>query len=114
MRFFYTFLALMLGALSVKAQTFTEWQDPSVNQINRLPMHASFKLFTDAESASGAYDDSAYPWRLSLNGSWLFHWVESADQRPTDFYTTKYDDSEWDKMEVPAMWELNGYGDPVY
>lgn len=114
MRFFYTFLAIMLGALSVKAQTFTEWQDPSVNQINRLPMHASFKLFTDAESASGAYDDSAYPWRLSLNGSWQFHWVESADQRPTDFYTTKYDDSEWDKMEVPAMWELNGYGDPVY
>lgn len=114
MRFLYTLLVVMLGALSVKAQTFTEWQDPSVNQINRAPMHTTFKLFDSADRAKGSYDDTDYAWRLSLNGTWQFHWVENADQRPTDFYTTKFDDSEWATMEVPAMWELNGYGDPVY
>ncbi|MBO5902949.1 MAG: DUF4981 domain-containing protein [Tidjanibacter sp.] len=114
MKFHLTLLVAMLGALSAKAQTFTEWQDPSVNQINRAPMHTTFKLFDSVASAQGSYDDSNYAWRLSLNGTWQFHWVESADQRPTDFYTTNYDDSAWAKMEVPAMWELNGYGDPVY
>lgn len=114
MKNFLTLCILFLGGLSANAQTFTEWQDPSVNQINRLPMHASFKLFDSAERAQSIYDDSDYEWRLSLNGTWQFHWVESADQRITDFYTTEYDDAAWDKMEVPAMWELNGYGDPIY
>ena len=34
--------------------------------------------------------------------------------RPTDFYSLQYDDSAWDTIPVPGMWELNGYGDPVY
>ena len=25
-----------------------------------------------------------------------------------------YNDSAWDELKVPAVWELNGYGDPIY
>ena len=75
-----------LGAISLSAQTFTEWQDPNVNEINRATMHSTFKIFDSAEKAEGAYCDKCNPYRLSLNGTWKFPWVENADQRPTDFF----------------------------
>ena len=103
-----------LGAISLSAQTFTEWQDPNVNEINRATMHSTFKIFDSAEKAEGAYCDKCNPYRLSLNGTWKFNWVENADQRPTDFFNVGYNDKAWAHMEVPAMWELNGYGDPIY
>ena len=114
MKNFSLLLIASMATMALSAQSFTEWQDAEVNEINRAPMHASYKIFNDAEAATGKYCDAAYPYRLSLNGTWKFNWVENADQRPTDFFTLGYNDASWAKMEVPAMWELNGYGDPVY
>lgn len=108
------FAIALMGCSMLSAQTFTEWHDAEVNQINRAPMHSTFKIFDKAEAAAGKYCDAAYPYRLSLNGTWRFNWVENANQRPTDFFTLTYNDAAWDNMEVPAMWELNGYGDPIY
>ena len=51
---------------------------------------------------------------MSLNGTWKFFWVKDADARPTDFWKTGFNDKGWDNMQVPAVWELNGYGDPIY
>ena len=92
-----TLLVLMLTGLGLNGQTFTEWQNAYVNQVNRLENHASYKT-----------DEST----LSLDGQWKFNWVENADQRPTDFFRTDYNDSSWKTMPVPGMWELNGFGDP--
>jgi len=50
----------------------------------------------------------------TLDGQWKFHYVPNADERPTDFFRTDYDDSGWDSIPVPGNWELNGYGVPVY
>ena len=84
-----------------------EWMDLQVNEINRLPVHTSFTAYDiDAKLSGGRY--------LSLDGDWKFHWVANLDERPTDFYRTDLDDSDWATMPVPGMWELNGYGDPVY
>ena len=49
--------AALSGVLAAGAQTGREWQDPAVNEINRLPMRSSF--------AAGE--------RLSLDGVWKFH-----------------------------------------
>lgn len=51
---------------------------------------------------------------MTLNGNWKFNWVKDADQRPTDFFRTDFNDRGWDTMTVPGIWELNGYGDPLY
>ena len=96
--------ATMMSTTTSWAQTTDQeianaWHDMQVNEINRLPLHTDF-------SAAGL--------QLSLNGDWRFHWVADADQRPQDFYRTDYDDSEWAQMKVPGIWEVNGYGDPVY
>jgi len=104
----------MLKALIVLAAvTFMEWQDPQINQINREPIHSSFFAYTSEQDAAQNRPDKATNYR-SINGIWKFHWVDDSDQRITDFWGKDYDDSKWGKMPVPGMWELNGYGDPVY
>lgn len=86
-------------AMLASAQTFNEWQDQNVNSVNRLPIHTTYS--TDADM-------------ISLNGPWKFNWVKDADRRPLDFFRKDFDDKGWDVIQVPAVWELNGYGDPQY
>lgn len=100
-------------SLSVYAQTFKEWQDPEVNEVNRAPMHASFFAYEDLEASKLDLKEKSGNF-MTLNGTWKFFWVENADQRPTDFFRVGYNDKGWDNLRVPAVWELNGYGDPIY
>jgi len=93
--------------------TFTEWHDMQVNDINRFPTHTSFFAYENIEAAHAGNMKASANY-LSLEGKWKFKWVEHANQRPTDFYAEGYDDSQWGQMNVPGMWELNGYGDPIY
>ena len=108
---------LTLGVLSVfavgSAQTMTEWQDPNVNAVNRAPMHAAYFAYENGDLAKQGKKELSDNF-LSLNGTWKFNWVKDADQRPTDFFKPGFNDRGWDKIQVPAVWELNGYGDPLY
>ena len=88
-----------LAALAGSARAAEDWQNPAVNQRSRVPMHATFA--TDSP-------------RLPLDGIWKFRWYESPDARSRDFFKPGLDDSAWGSMPVPGMWELNGYGDPLY
>lgn len=105
--------ALCLSALSVSGQNFKEWQDPEINQVNRLPMHANFFAYGNLDEAKLNEKEESDNF-MTLNGKWKFFWVENADQRPTDFFRVDYNDKGWDDLNVPAVWELNGYGDPIY
>lgn len=51
--------------------------------------------------------------RLSLNGDWRFRYSSTAEQ-PEDLADMGLDDSGWDTLAVPAHWQLNGYGHPIY
>lgn len=93
--------------------TFTEWHDLDVNQLNRMPCHTSFFAYESEAAARLGCKESSSNY-LTLNGDWKFNWVVDADKRPTDFYRTDFDDSAWGTMPVPGIWELNGYGDPLY
>ena len=90
-----------------------EWQDPNVNAINRAPMHTNYFAY-ESEQAALKGCRLASDNYMTLNGTWKFNWVENADQRPTDFYKADFNDKGWDDMQVPGVWELNGYGDPIY
>lgn len=110
----YVFLGLAgCALLSANAQTFKEWQDESVNEINRAAMHTHFFAYENVEKAGSDVKENSKNF-MSMNGSWKFFWVKNADQRPTDFWRVGYNDKGWDDMKVPAVWELNGYGDPIY
>ena len=51
---------------------------------------------------------------LSLEGKWKFNFSKDHDKAPRDFYSLKYDDSQWTDFPVPGILELNGYGDAIY
>lgn len=104
---------LLTATAQQKQPTFTEWQDLQVNEVNRYKMHTHFFAFENAGKAQNN-DKTASDNFISLHGKWKFNWVENADLRPTDFFRTDFDDSSWGVMPIPGIWELNGYGDPVY
>lgn len=91
--------ALSSAAFNLAAEQMPDWQNPAVNQRNRLPMSTTFD--------TGGLN-------LSLSGMWKFNWNETADSRPMDFYGLNYNDENWDQIPVPGLWELHGYGDPLY
>lgn len=81
-----------------------DWENHHVLQINREPARAAFVPFGDE-----AGDRS-----LCLDGEWKFRWTPVPDERVTDFYRVDFDDSAWTDFPVPANWEVNGYGTPIY
>ena len=100
-------------ALTASAQTFQEWRNPEINAVNRAPMHTNYFAYESAETAGKGLKENSANF-LSLNGTWKFNWVKDADMRPTDFWQTTFNDKGWDDFQVPAVWELNGYGNPLY
>jgi len=90
-----------------------EWEDPSVFRRDKIPAHAPLFPYPDIEAArTNRPENTSY--FQSLNGSWNFHWAETIEQAPVEFQTPDYDCTDWDKIQVPGTWELQGYGVPVY
>ena len=87
-----------------KAQVHHDWEDNHVLQVNREPARAYFI----------PYGVNKGDRMLSLNGDWKFRWTKTPDEMIMDFYQTDYDVSAWKTLVVPAVWEVNGYGTPIY
>ena len=75
-----------------------DWEDQSILQINREPARANFH----------------HAGEISLNGEWKFNWTKTPDEQPDGFWQTDFNDSSWKTFPVPADWEMNGYGTPIY
>lgn len=88
--------------------------DPEVFAINREPMRTSYIVYPTSEQASPENDFTASPLYRSINGTWKFTLTDTPDIQPEGFFSPLFDDSSWGEMPVPGLWELNGYGDPVY
>lgn len=112
--------ALMLGSASTAALVLAEelgerpeWEDPQVNEIDRLPMRTSFFAYETPEAA--ARDDRQASARfLPLNGDWAFRWARNPDLRPAGFQDPDFDVSGWSRIAVPGNWELQGFDIPHY
>jgi beta-galactosidase len=89
------------------------WENELTNEYNREPMHATYFAFENKEL--GLKDDKEQSKNFqSLNGNWKFKWVDKPADRPFGFWEINYDDSHWPDFKVPATWEVNGYGIPIY
>ncbi|WP_038266115.1 glycoside hydrolase family 2 TIM barrel-domain containing protein [Zhouia amylolytica] len=88
-------------------------ENPQVISENKEEAHATFYSFSSEEKAlennwktSGNY--------LSLDGTWKFKWVRKPSDRPQDFINPDVNVSNWDDIQVPANWEVEGFGVPIY
>ena len=105
----------------MQAPTGWEWQSPDSVAYNKQQPHAWFFSFGNVEQARRVLPENSSLWQ-SLDGEWQFHWASNPDQRPKDFYRTDFDDSKWDKVQVPMNWNVAGlqtdgtfrYGKPIY
>ena len=88
------------------------WQDPKVNEIGRMPMKSSFFAYESLSAAENGMENSER--YASLNGQWKFCFSANPSLKPDGFHEVNYDDRNWPEMPVPGIWELNGYGNPVY
>ena len=102
-------------ALNAMAANAPKWEDPNVFEENRLTMRSTFIVTPTAETAVVEHDFTQSPLYRTIGGVWKFYWTENAtDPQPAEFWSPKFDDSKWGKMPVPGLWEMNGYGVPLY
>lgn len=80
------------------------------NQLPQSPTLIPFASFqsavADPESASSYYE--------SLNGFWKFKFEETPYIFPKNFYEKNFNDSKWDEIKVPSVWQTEGYDSPIY
>ena len=112
MRQLLSILLLAISNLSAFAQN-DEWQNSEKNQQNRAAIRA-YRFAYESKELAKREEPQESDYYLSMNGKWKFFWVKDSDKRPSGFYTKDFDDAGWSTLNVPAIWELNGFGDPVY
>ena len=96
------------------------WENEKVFEENKEPGHASYIPYASTKRMK-ADEHFEHPWvmpenaeYISLNGVWKFNWVGVPEQRPTDFFEEDFDVSGWNDINVPANWEMEGFGVPLY
>jgi Beta-galactosidase/beta-glucuronidase len=104
-------IAAVLIVCSISAQP--KWLDPKVNQENRLDSRSTFFAYENEELANKGEKDASERF-LNLEGKWRFNWVKDANLRPDNFFALNFDDSKWVDFPVPGIFEIHGYGDPIY
>ena len=108
-------LPFVLSVLSVSVlASAAEWEDPSVNSLNRLPPRTYSMPLADESAALTDALEPETPFKKSLNGTWKLSWAGNPDLRVKGFEQVGFDDSDWFDVEVPSCVELSGFGSPGY
>ncbi|KAL3421657.1 glycosyl hydrolase family 2 [Phlyctema vagabunda] len=89
-------------------ETLPDWSNLSVIHRNTLAPRASFFLYDTA--ADALTRDPTKSKTHSLSGKWKFSVAKSPFDAPPEFFAASYDTSKWGDIEVPGMWQLQGYG----
>lgn len=50
----------------------------------------------------------------SLNGVWKFNYAKNPKSKINSFYKEDFNCSDWNNIDVPGSWELQGYDAPIY
>jgi beta-galactosidase len=106
----------LLLFVALPASSFADlpdWENEQVLHINAQPPRATFVPFATVEQALHE-DFTNSPFYFSLDGSWKFHWSPAPESRPTNFFETAFNYSNWTNIEVPSNWEMQGFGTPIY
>lgn len=87
------------------------WENPYIIKENKEDGHNTAMPYAGVKDALAGSDA---PTKFSLAGTWKFYWQQGVDELRTDYYAENYDDSSWDDIPVPSLWQLKGYGKPIY
>ena len=89
------------------APTGEEWQSPEALALNKEQPRAWGFHFATEQAARGVMPERGAYWQ-SLNGTWKFHWCKTPAERPQKFYERSFNTANWDDIEVPGCWNVQG------
>lgn len=87
-----------------------KWEDISVIEENKEKGHAIAFTYENKEDACKRKESKS---KYSLNGEWKFYY-QTGVELPENFKEKEIDDTKWDSITVPGVWQLSGYGKPYY
>ncbi len=90
-----------------------DWENEGLLHKNRLNPRAHFFAYDSREKALLNQPGDSKGFKL-LNGIWKFSYYENPLLVPREFYSEDFDNSSWDRLEVPSCWQLKGYGQMQY
>jgi beta-galactosidase len=88
-------------------------ENTSVFELNQEDGHVPLVPYSTVDEAlrNNKAGSSAF---LSLNGTWKFHFANTPDGTPENFFEENFNDKQWDTIHVPSNWEMQGFGDPLF
>ena len=93
---------------------YSEWQgNPEIVGVNKLPQHATLMPYENYEEAKKCDRYASSRCKL-LNGKWKFKLYKNYAYRPSDFAQPLYDSHNWDSIQVPGSWTMQGYDQNQY
>ncbi len=88
-----------------------DWENQALTHRNRLAPHAYFMGYETADLAA-TYSRELSRGFVQLSGSWQFRLFEGPAAVSNEELSTYK--SEWDHVEVPHLWQVDGYGNLAY
>ncbi|KAK5077449.1 hypothetical protein LTR70_009715 [Exophiala xenobiotica] len=89
-----------------------DWSNIDVIHRGTLPPRSYFFLYeSEADALAGDTEKSR---SIKLSGTWKFAHANSPFEAPSGFEATDYDVSKWANIQVPGIWQLQGWGHPHY
>ncbi len=89
------------------------YENHQIFGINKELPHATFFSYDNKHAAIQGDWENNHSYQ-ALNGYWRFNWVKKPADKPDSFFEEHFDDSDWEHIKVPANWEVEGYGHPIY
>ena len=98
------FIALLLPVFAT-AQNLPYWQDVDVTNVNAETQRTEAVWFSSRAGAlSKSFRESEN--YVDLNGTWDFKYFDDYHEM------VRYQGTDWDTIQVPGNWEVQGHGSP--
>ncbi|BAX78843.1 glycoside hydrolase family 2 TIM barrel-domain containing protein [Labilibaculum antarcticum] len=101
---------LLLSLVCITGVIFVSAQNKFPSELENPEMVGRGKEKARTEFISNLDDNSV----LSLNSKWQFNWVKNPAHRPIGFQESSYSTNNWDEINVPGNFEIQGFGVPIY
>ncbi len=114
-------ISLLLSLITVSSaqqknfldDIYSYLENTSVFELNQEDGHTPLVPYSTVNDAlKNDFNKAASS--LSLNGLWKFHYSDTPEGAPADFFKVGFNDRKWDTISVPSNWEMKGYGDPLF
>ncbi|MCL4112533.1 UNVERIFIED_CONTAM: hypothetical protein GTU68_063930 [Idotea baltica] len=87
-----------------------EWENQHITHHNVIEAHAPLNAYSSLIQALTKNS----PHKVSLNGEWKFQLFDAPELVSAESVSEHFDDSLWEKIEVPSNWQMQGFDKPIY